>query len=461
VSGAPDRGAGTGDGYLAFVNGPGAGLARRLGLPRPVPLRRHTPGEPVLPGPAELVTVGTSALGDRVDRALRAVGAQVVPGPAGSGTPESPRPAAVVLDVTGTTRVAGLADVPDLVAATVRRLRGTGRVVVVGVPASAPGNAEAAAVRQGWEGFTRSLAKELRAGSTANLLHVDGPAVAREALESALGFLLSGRSAYVDGQVLALADGAVPVPADPRRPLDGKVAVVTGAARGIGAATARVLARDGATVVCTDLPVAGEALARVANDVGGTALQLDVAAPDAPRRLADHLVRRHGGVDVVVHNAGITRDRLFVNMRADRWRSVLDVNLAAQLRVDEVLLGERVLRDGGRVVCLSSTSGLAGNRGQTNYALSKAGVAGMVRAAAPSFAERGATVNAVAPGFVETEMTARVPRVTRELGRRLNSLQQGGLPVDVAEAVAWLASPAAGAVNGQVLRVCGQAIMGA
>jgi 3-oxoacyl-[acyl-carrier protein] reductase len=165
---------------------------------------------------------------------------------------------------------------------------------------------------------------------------------------------------------------------------------------------------------------------------------------------------------VVVHNAGITRDRLRVNVTEQQWASVLAVNLEAQLRLTAALLeAPGALHDGARVVAVSSTSGIAGNRGQTNYAASKAGVIGMVRALAPVLAARGTTVNAVAPGFIETEMTARMPALTRELGRRASSLAQGGLPVDVAETVAWLAEPASGGVTGQVVRVCGQNLVGA
>jgi 3-oxoacyl-[acyl-carrier protein] reductase len=120
-----------------------------------------------------------------------------------------------------------------------------------------------------------------------------------------------------------------------------------------------------------------------------------------------------------------------------------------------------VLRPAARVISVSSQTGIAGNRGQTNYAASKAGIIGMVRAWAPTFTERGATVNAVAPGFIVTEMTASMPLGTREVGARLNSLQQGGLPVDVAETIAWLAAPGSAGVNGQVVRVCGQSLMGA
>jgi 3-oxoacyl-[acyl-carrier protein] reductase len=165
---------------------------------------------------------------------------------------------------------------------------------------------------------------------------------------------------------------------------------------------------------------------------------------------------------VLVHNAGITRDRRLVNMPAERWSSVLDVNLASVLRTTDALLAKGALRPGGRIVATASIAGLAGNAGQTNYGASKAGVAGLVRALAPrALAGHGVTVNAVAPGFIETKMTAAVPLFIREAGRRMNSLAQGGLPVDVAETTAWLAHPASGAVNGQVVRVCGQSLLGA
>jgi 3-oxoacyl-[acyl-carrier protein] reductase len=138
------------------------------------------------------------------------------------------------------------------------------------------------------------------------------------------------------------------------------------------------------------------------------------------------------------------------------------VNLESQLRINDALLASEQLNPQARVVCLSSTTGLAGNRGQTNYGATKAGVIGLVRSSAAAFAKHGAsTINAIAPGFIDTEMTAKMPLATREVARRLSSLQQAGLPIDVAEATAWLASPGAGGVNGQVLRVCGQNLVGA
>jgi 3-oxoacyl-[acyl-carrier protein] reductase len=149
-------------------------------------------------------------------------------------------------------------------------------------------------------------------------------------------------------------------------------------------------------------------------------------------------------------------------MDDDLWSSVIDVNLGAPERITAALFEhEGALRPAARIVCVSSISGIAGNAGQTNYATSKAGVIGLVETLAPTAGERGATVNAVAPGFIETEMTARMPLATREVGRRMNSLSQGGLPVDVAETIAWLASPASGGVNGNVVRVCGQSLLGA
>jgi 3-oxoacyl-[acyl-carrier protein] reductase len=265
----------------------------------------------------------------------------------------------------------------------------------------------------------------------------------------------------VDGQVLRVGTVDSPPASDRTKPLAGKVALVTGAARGIGAAIATVLSRDGATVVVADLPTAGEQLAKVANRIGGTTLQLDIAAPDAARTLVGYVTERFSGVDILVHNAGITCDKLLANMNAETWERVIAVNLVSQLQINDALLSSGALRRDGRVVCLASTSGIAGNRGQTNYAASKAGIIGMVRASAARFAEHGATINAVAPGFIDTEMTQKIPFATREVARRISSLQQAGLPVDVAEAVAFLSQPAAAGVNGQVLRVCGQNLVGA
>ncbi|WBB58755.1 3-oxoacyl-ACP reductase [Streptomyces sp. WMMC500] len=445
------------DRYQKFTSrGAGAFVAKRLGLPRPARLERYRPGRPVARGP---VVLGGAA-GGRMRKTLRelldAAGADV----AEAGSEEAVRAGALVFDATGIDSSARLRELYDFFHPRIRSLAPCGRVVVVGTPpedAAAPGEAVA---QQALDGFVRSVGKELRDGSTAHLLLV-APG-AEGGVESTLRFALSARSAYVSGQALRVT-GAAPVPrtADWERPLAGKTALVTGAAQGIGAAVAETLHRDGAQVVCLDVPVQGAELARTAARVAGGALELNITAPDAAARLAAYLEDHHGGVDVVVHNAGITRDKTLGRMRAEQWAGVVEVNLTAVETLTARLLGDGLVRADGRIVCTSSISGIAGNTGQTNYAASKAGLIGYVRAAAPAAAERGVTVNAVAPGFVETRMTAAVPLVVREAGRRMNSLKQGGLPVDVAEAVAYLAAPGSGAVTGQVLRVCGQSLLGA
>ena len=427
-------------------------VARRAGVPQPTRLRRYEPGLPLCEGP--VLVAGGGRFADGIASWLAGVGLATVltPGDAGEQV------GAVVLDLSAAVDPAELDQLRQLGGPAVKALRRNGRVVVIGTDPQTLSDVAAAATQRALEGAVRSIGKELRGGATANLVLAQGDA--HDGVRSAVEFFLSGRSAYVDGQVVRV-DDTTSKETDALRPLAGKVAAVTGAARGIGAEIARVLARDGATVVAVDVPSAGDALASVANEVRGTALQLDVTAGDAGRRIVDHATSRHGRLDIVVHNAGITRDKLLVNMDEDRWRSVLDVNLGSILRMNEAILGAGGLTDAGRIVCVASIAGIAGNRGQTNYGASKAGVIGLVDALSRQVADRGITVNAVAPGFIETEMTARIPFATREIGRRMNSLEQGGQPKDVAETIAWLAQPGAAAVTGQVVRVCGQSLLGA
>jgi 3-oxoacyl-[acyl-carrier protein] reductase len=438
--------------FTTVVSSP---VARRIGVPQPTRLRRYEPGLPLCDGPV-LVAGGGRFAGGLADW-LGAAGLPTVSSAEGLGD-TSTRLGGVVLDLSDATDPADLDALRTVGAPAVKALARNGRVVVVGTDPATLTEVAHVATQRALEGLVRSLGKELRGGATANLVLATGDA--RGGVRSAVEFFLSGRSAYVDGQVMRVDEttGANP---DGHEPLAGRVAVVTGAARGIGAEIAAVLARDGATVVAVDVPAAGEALARVANDVRGTALQLDVTAPDAGQRIVEHAVSRHGSIDVVVHNAGITRDKLFVNMDEERWGSVIDVNLRSVIRMNEAILADGAMGEGGRIVCVSSIAGIAGNRGQTNYGASKAGVIGVVTALSAQVAGRGITVNAVAPGFIETAMTARIPFATREIGRRMNSLQQGGLPKDVAETIAWLSQPGAAAVTGQVVRVCGQSMLGA
>ncbi|WP_369171538.1 3-oxoacyl-ACP reductase [Streptomyces sp. R28] len=430
------------DRYLTFTGtAPGRFLTRRLGLPQPAALKRWSPERPALEGDRLLLTAGKS------DLELTDVGLGL--------TASSEKPAAVLLDATGVLDVETLAEVHAALHPVVRSVAASGRIVVLGAPLDAADHHQAAA-QQALEGFTRSLGKEIGRGRTVNLVRLTDA----RAAESTLRFLLSPKSAYVGGQVIEVgAYDESGAPAAPDRPLSGRTALVTGGARGIGEAVAETLARDGARVVVLDVPQAEQDARRVADRLGGTALALDITAPDAGERIAAALP---DGLDVLIHNAGITRDRRLVNMPAERWSSVLDVNLASVLRTTDALLASGTLRRGGRIVATASIAGLAGNAGQTNYGASKAGIAGLVRSLAPrALAEHGVTVNAVAPGFIETKMTAAVPLFIREAGRRMNSLAQGGLPIDVAETTAWLAHPGSGAVNGQVVRVCGQSLLGA
>ncbi|MET9808971.1 3-oxoacyl-ACP reductase [Streptomyces halstedii] len=437
------------DRYLHLTGtAPGRFLTRRLGLPQPVPLRRWSPATPTLDGPSLHLTAGASALGETLGPVLAATGPVV--------TTAAERPAAVVVDATGITTAAGLGAVHAALHPVVRSLATGGRIVVLGTPPS-PDDHHQAAAQQALEGFVRSLGKEIGRGATAQLLRI--PPGAAAGAESTLRFLLSPRSAYVSGQVIELTDTAPDPVADWAAPLSGRTALVTGAARGIGASVASVLARDGAQVICLDVPQAQEDLVRTADRLGARALPLDITAADAAERIA---AAAPEGLDVLVHNAGVTRDRRLANMPADRWAQVIEVNLDSVLRTTDALLKAGAVNRGGRIVATASIAGIAGNNGQTNYAASKAGIIGLVRSLAPrAAADHGVTVNAVAPGFIETKMTAAVPLFIREAGRRMNSLSQGGLPVDVAETTAWLAQPASTAVNGQVVRVCGQSLLGA
>lgn len=441
--------------YGKFVSsGLGKQIANTLGLPRPTTLRRHTAGGSLINGAVLLAGHGDAPVAAQLTAALEADGVQIATSPSTSV-------AGVVVDMTQAKTPADLETLRGILAPALKTLAPTGRVVVIGRPVDDTDDVAEAAVRRSLEGIVRSVGKEMRAGGTANMVYVADGADANA--EATVRFFLSGRSAYVSAQVVHVGEalGDITAPESWDAPLAGKVAVVTGAARGIGAAIAEVLARDGATVVCVDIPAAGGPLATVANKIGGSALQVDVTAEDAGAKIVEHAKSLHGGFDIVVHNAGITRDKLLVNTDAERWGSVLKVNLLSILRMNEALVP--AINEGGHLVNVSSIAGIAGNRGQANYGASKAGVIGMTKSLAkdPQVVAKGVTVNAVAPGFIETEMTAKIPLATREVGRLTNSLSQGGLPVDVAETIGWFAWDANRAVSGNTVRVCGQMILGA
>nr|WP_264886226.1 3-oxoacyl-ACP reductase [Dietzia sp. NCCP-2495] len=441
--------------YSQFVTSvPGSFIAGKIGLPQPEVLRRHEAGEPALHGP--VLVGGEGRLVEPVREMLQGDYELV-------GADAEGKFAGLVFDATGIRSPEDLDGLFEFFNPVIRRVAASGRVVVLGTNPDETGSVDERIAQRALEGFTRSLGKEMKRGATVQLVYVSADAdTGASGLESTLRFLLSAKSAYVDAQVFRVGAGAATAPASWDRPLEGKVAVVTGAARGIGAEIAAVLSRDGAHVICCDIPAAGESLAATANKVGGTSLPLDVTAADAAEVLAKHATDRHEGtIDILVHNAGITRDKTLAGMDAARWDAVMAVNLIAPERITAELVDKGILGEGSRVIGISSIAGIAGNRGQTNYGTSKAGVIGFVDGASAELASKKITVNAVAPGFIETQMTAAIPFATREAGRRMNSMQQGGLPVDVAETIAYFASPASSAVTGNVVRVCGQSLLGA
>jgi len=448
------------DRYLAFANSAmGRRVVGALGLPAPLRLERWLVGRS---RPVEgALLIGGGALAEAAGGCLARLTDQAFAQRDGQfGLPRwtaehGPKLKALVFDASAVTSAEQLIELRDFFQPALRGLASCPRVLVLGRPPESLKDPFAASAQRALEGFTRSLAKEIRRGGSVQLLYVAKGA--EDQLEGALRFFLSPKSAYVSGQVLRLTPCATRVK-DWSRPLAGRKALITGASRGIGAAIAETLARDGAEVLLLDVPQAQAALDALAARLSGRALALDICAVDAPAQLLEALAE---GVDIVVHNAGITRDKTLAKMSDAFWDSVIEVNLRAPQRLTQALLEAGKLHDNGRVVLIASISGIAGNLGQTNYALSKAGLIGLAQAWAPLLGKRGISLNAVAPGFIETQMTAAIPFTIREAGRRMNSMGQGGQPQDVAEAVAWFAQPSSGAVTGQVLRVCGQSLLGA
>jgi len=445
--------------YSQFVHSlPGSFIAKQAGLPVPPTLRRYKPSEPALPGPVLLG--GQGRLVEPLREILSTDDYELISNNTTGRSAD--KFGGIVFDATGITTPAELEQLFEFFNPVMRSVAPCARFLVIGTTPELVKDPSEHVAQRALEGFTRSLAKEAQRGATAQLVYVapDAP-TGLKGLESTVRFVLSAKSAFVDAQVIRVGTGDATAPADWDKPLEGKVAVVTGAARGIGATIAEVLARDGAHVIVADIPAAGEALSKTANKVNGTAFPIDVTADDAGTKLAEHVKERHGGLDIIVNNAGITRDKLLANMDAGRWNSVIAVNLMAPQKLVDDLVAADALNSGGAVIDVSSIAGIAGNRGQTNYGASKAGVIGLVDTYAPILGEKGITINAVAPGFIETQMTAAIPLATREGGRLLSTLQQGGQTVDVAETVAYFANPASSAVTGNVVRVCGQAMLGA
>ena len=445
------------DKYQDLAHNPiGKFLVKNLGLPNPPYLERYS-GGPLVKGAVLTGSATNGPVSKAITSALKASKIEAT----GVHAPGGKKYKGLVFDASGIDSAQGLVALTEFFSPVLRQLAACGRVVVVGgLPTEAP--TEGAAIAQrALEGFTRSLGKELGNGSTANLVYVAKGA--EDALGSTLGFFLSPKSAYVSGQVIRLgATGILTAPkVDIDKPLAGKVALVTGASRGLGLADMETLARDGATVIGLDVPPLENDLKEAAERLGGGYIVGDITSPEAPKLIAEYIKKNHGKVDIVVHNAGITRDKMLRNMKPENWQLVVDISVGAPQRITDHLLDKGLINDGGRIVGIASVAGIAGNRGQTNYASAKAGVIGWIQSLATRVADKGITANVIAPGFMETEMVKTIPLGIREAGRRMNSMSQGGQPVDVAEAIAWLASPGSQAASGNVVGVNGQMLIGA
>ena len=464
------------DRYGDFVQSSiGRKVAKNLGLPMPVELDRFDSGQPSVRGS---VLVGradgdNTAISESVARILSDLHADVfvnsrdavkdaladagVKAKANTGGDDKFK--VLLFDASNISNANELKQVYEFFHAVARRVEKSGRVIVIGRPPEDLKDIEAALAQRSLEGFVKSVGKEFKRGITAQLIYVaEG---AEKNLDSTLRFFASARSAYVSGQVVRVTNGAN-VDVDWTQPLGGKTMLVTGASRGIGEAIARVLAREGAHVICLDVPQQQADLQKVASEISGSVLTVDITSEDAGKEIAEAAQKR-GGLDAVIHNAGVTRDKTLAKMDEKKWDMVININLGSIAKLNRYLLDNDVLKDHARIVCVSSISGIAGNLGQSNYATSKAGVIGLVNATAKQLEDgsKGMTINAVAPGFIETQMTEAIPFAIREAGRRMNSMSQGGLPIDVAETIAWLASPASGGLNGNIVRVCGQSLLGA
>ncbi|HEX30414.1 TPA: 3-oxoacyl-[acyl-carrier-protein] reductase [Candidatus Poribacteria bacterium] len=245
--------------------------------------------------------------------------------------------------------------------------------------------------------------------------------------------------------------------------LKDKVAIITGSARGIGKSIATLFARQGAKVVISDIAdEIGEKTAQEIRELGGEAIYLhcDVSDPEDVERLIRSTVESFGRLDILVNNAGITRDSLLVRMRDEDWNRVISINLTGTFNCTRAAAKVMMRQRDGCIINIASVAGIMGNVGQVNYSASKAGVIGITKSAARELAGRGVRVNAIAPGFIMTEMTAKLPEAERERILEMVPLGKPGTPEDVANVALFLASDAARYITGQVIRVDGGMVMG-
>jgi 3-oxoacyl-[acyl-carrier protein] reductase len=240
------------------------------------------------------------------------------------------------------------------------------------------------------------------------------------------------------------------------RPLHGDIALVTGASRGIGAAIADLLAAQGATVIGTATSDSGaQAIGERLASLGGHGRKLDVVDGAAVEALIDDIAKQFGSVSILVNNAGITRDNLLMRMKDEEWQSILDTNLTSVYRTSKAVMRGMMKARKGRIINIASVIGVTGNAGQTNYAAAKAGIIAFSKSLAKEIGSRGITVNVVAPGFIDTDMTRALPDAAKVGLLGQIALGRLGEVDDIAHAVAFLAGPAAGYITGETLHVNG------
>lgn len=348
---------------------------------------------------------------------------------------------------------ASLSEAKSLIKTKLEKLEKCGKLLLVGVPIS-NGNNEKAIYQRGLSGITKSLAKEIgHKGQTVNLIRVSETEELRS-LPLVISFLTSNRSAFISGQELQS------VQSGNNGTLKNSTCLVTGGAGGIGLATSKRLASEGANVIIVDIPMMKDRALHLLSDkvifVGA-----DLTNPQDIETLCDKVKTEFGSVDVLINNAGITRDRTLKKMSDEFWNKVIEVNLNAVINLSDSLLEQGLINEGGTIINTSSISGIAGNFGQTNYTATKAGVIEMARVYAKQLASKGITVNAIAPGYIQTDMVKTMPAMTRFMAERLTCLLQAGTTEDIAEGMAFLAHPGSRGINGQVLRICGGSFLGA
>lgn len=359
-----------------------------------------------------------------------------------------------VVDARSAKDEAGLKTIFQQLQAGTSALGGNGKVVLLSLDPKTVTDVGTRTFQRAIEGIMRSLAKELGGkGRTVNLVRTSA-ATSTEALQFSLAFFGSGRSAFITGQAIthngASATGE----------LKDKVCVVTGGAGGIGSSTVKRLQAEGAIVVIADMPQMEE---RAKTLVGANVHFFggDLTKDEQIEALLQFIKNMFGRLDVLVNNAGITRDKTLGKMPEHYWDQLIAINLTAVTRLTDRALALGLIPDGGRIINTSSISGIAGNFGQTNYTATKAALIAFGEGLGAVLLDRGITVNAIAPGYIETDMVKTMPFMTRMFAERLTSLAQGGKPADIAEAVVFLAHPGAQGITGQVLRVCGGSFLGA